>query len=66
MRRRYEQYTARFLNAKQRTIGIDKEYLHKQVEEKKQQQIREKEEGIQEGIRIEFDCEFQLAQFVHL
>ena len=56
MRNRYEQYTARFLNAKQRTIGIDKEYLDKQVEEKKQQQIREKEEGLQEGISLNLIC----------
>jgi hypothetical protein len=34
MRQRFQERTQRFLNAKQRTIGIDKEFLDQQVNEK--------------------------------
>ena len=49
MRKRFEERTKRFLNAKQRTIGIDKEYLDKQVEEKNQYRIQEEERRVNEG-----------------
>jgi len=49
MRRRFEERTKLFLNAKQRTIGIDKAYLDKQVREKNQHRIHEEEERVEEG-----------------
>lgn len=49
MRRRFEERTDRFLNPKQRTIGIDKEFLDHQVEERKQLIMLGKENGIQDG-----------------
>ena len=52
MRERFEERTKRFLDSKKRTIGIDKAYLDKQVEEKNQQCIREKERLTDEGETI--------------
>lgn len=52
MRKRFEERTKLFLNAKQRTIGIDKLYLDKQVHEKNQHYIQEREERIEEGRTI--------------
>jgi len=49
MRQRFQERTERFLNAKQRTIGIDKEFLDQQVQEKNRLVILEKEVGVQEG-----------------
>jgi hypothetical protein len=49
MRQRFQERTERFLNAKQRTIGIDKEFLDQQVEERNRLMMLEKEDGIQEG-----------------
>jgi len=53
MRRRFEERTDRFLNPKQRTIGIDKEFLDHQVEERKQLIMLGKENGIQEAMHQE-------------
>ena len=49
MRQRFEERTKRFLDAKQRTIGVDKEYLQKQVEEKNIEMLKKKEEGKNDG-----------------
>ena len=49
MRMRFQERTERFLNAKQRTIGIDKTFLDKQVEERKQLMQHEKDSEIQQG-----------------
>jgi len=49
MRQRFQERTERFLNAKQRTIGIDKEFLDQQAQEKNRLVILEKEVGVQEG-----------------
>ncbi len=51
MRQRFEERTRRFLDAKQRTIGVDKDYLHRQVEEKRIQVEREISDGKNEGMR---------------
>ena len=39
------------MNAKNRSIGIDKEYLDKQLEEKRQFEIAQREEKLAEGER---------------
>lgn len=49
MRHRFEDRTKRFLDAKQRTIGVDKDYLQKQVEEKRMEVTRRKEAEKHEG-----------------
>ena len=49
MRQRFEDRTKRFLDGKQRTIGVDKEYLHRQVEEKNLERIKQKEDIINDG-----------------
>ena len=49
MRARGEARTARFLNSKLRTIGIDKAGLDKQVGEKKKAKQLEKESNLEEG-----------------
>ena len=49
MRQRFEERTRRFLDTKQRTIGVDKEYLQKQVEEKRLRVEKDKEDGKNEG-----------------
>ena len=49
MRNEREKRRVRFLNEKERTIGIDKDYLDQQVKEKNEQQLREKEEEAREG-----------------
>ncbi len=49
MRQRFQERTVRFLNAKQRTIGIDKDFLDKQVEERNRSMMLEKETGVHEG-----------------
>jgi len=58
MRRRFEERTKLFLNAKQRTIGIDKAYLDKQVREKNQHRIHEEEERVEEGTYQEELCNY--------
>lgn len=55
MRERFENRTRRFLNAKHRTIGIDKEFLNKQVEEKNDEKCRIKEEEKQYGETLFFE-----------
>lgn len=50
MRIRSQDRTSRFLNSKQRTIGIDRDYLDFQIEEKRGliriEKEKEKEEGM--------------------
>ena len=52
MRQRFEERKKRFLDAKQRTIGVDKETLQQQVEEKNFERIKQKEEGRNDGKMI--------------
>lgn len=47
---RCEERRVRFLNARERTIGIDKEYLDKQVKEREEQRLKAKEEEAREGM----------------
>ena len=49
LRQRDQDRAKRFLDAKSRSIGIDKEYLDRQVEEKRMKEIEEKEEKAREG-----------------
>ena len=49
MRQRFQERTQRFLNAKQRTIGIDKEFLDQQVNEKNMVYEEERNKSILEG-----------------
>lgn len=57
MRERSTQRTHRFLNAKQRTIGIDKNSLDQQVQEKNEILEQEKERELDYGKkRKEFAC----------
>lgn len=49
LRQRDQDRAKRFLDAKSRSIGIDKEYLDRQVEEKRIREIEEKEEKAREG-----------------
>ena len=49
MRQRFEERTKRFLDAKQRTIGVDKEYLQRQVDEKRLETDKQKENEMNEG-----------------
>ena len=49
-RERCEERRVRFLNARERTIGIDKEYLNKQVKEREEQRLKAKEEEAREGM----------------
>jgi trehalose-6-phosphate synthase len=49
LRQRDQERAKRFVNAKSRSIGIDKEYLDKQVEEKRLRELAEKEERLAEG-----------------
>ncbi len=61
MRLRFEERTKRFLDAKQRTIGVDKAYLQKQVEEKNMEMLKMKEEGKADCKKIVVDlitCSF--------
>ncbi len=54
MKKRFEERTKRFLDAKQRTIGVDKEYLQKQIEEKRLESRRQKENEKCEGKSNDF------------
>ena len=56
MRQRFQERTQRFLNAKQRTIGIDKEFLDQQVNEKNMVYEEERNKSILEG---KFKCTTQ-------
>lgn len=58
MRQRFEERTKRFLDAKQRTIGVDKEYLWKQVEEKNIELLKKNEEGKNDAIHLEQLCKY--------
>jgi len=49
MRQRFQDRTQRFLNAKQRTIGIDKQFLDQQVNEKNALYEEERNKSISEG-----------------
>ena len=49
LRQRDRDRARRFIDAKSRSIGIDKEYLDKQVEEKRLREVKEKEEKLREG-----------------
>lgn len=53
LRQRLEDRSKRFVNAKARTIGVDKDALDKQVEEKRQQQLAEREEKLADAQRIQ-------------
>ena len=50
MRIRSQDRTSRFLNSKERTIGIDRNYLDFQVEEKNGMIRKEKEKENEEGM----------------
>jgi hypothetical protein len=49
LRQQHQERAKRFLNAKNRSIGIDKSYLDKQVEEKRLRELTEKDEKLAEG-----------------
>ena len=49
LRKREEDRVKRFMNAKKRSIGIDKSYLDKQVEEKRLLELAQKENRLVEG-----------------
>jgi predicted RecB family nuclease len=49
LRQRDQDRARRFVDAKNRSIGIDKSYLDKQVEEKRLREVEEKEEKLKEG-----------------
>lgn len=49
MHQRFEERTAKFLYSKQRTIGVDKQSLDEQLEEKKHQMEDMKLEETKEG-----------------
>ena len=51
LRQRERDRAKRFMNAKNRSIGIDKEYLDKQLEEKRQFEIAQREDKLAEGER---------------
>jgi hypothetical protein len=55
MRQRFEERTKHFLNAKQRTIGINKEALDEQVDEKRRTQQSEKMQNEVEGRALYFE-----------
>lgn len=66
MRQRFEERTKRFLDAKQRTIGVDKAYLHKQVEEKNIEISKQKEDSKKDGeISSFFQNDTPKLFFVH-
>ena len=52
MRSRVRERTKRFMNSRLRTMGIDNEYLHRQVEEKRRAKQIEQEEEHKEGMRM--------------
>ena len=49
LRRREQDRAKRFMNAKNRSIGIDKSYLDRQIEEKRQLELAQREEKLAEG-----------------
>lgn len=59
MRDRAEERTSRFMNAHERTIGVNKAALDEQVREKNKKNLEEKQTNIDEGNYIEQLCAFQ-------
>lgn len=53
LRQRDQDRARRFLDSKTRSIGIDKNYLDKQLEEKRKLELAEKEEKVVEGEGLE-------------
>lgn len=49
LRQQDQERAKRFRDAKNRSIGIDKSYLDKQVEEKRLRELKEKDEKLAEG-----------------
>jgi hypothetical protein len=49
LRQQDQERAKRFLNARNRSIGIDKSYLDKQVEEKRLRELTEKGEKLADG-----------------
>mmetsp|Transcript_181 Transcript_181/g.436 ORF Transcript_181/g.436 Transcript_181/m.436 type:complete len:368 (+) Transcript_181:143-1246(+) len=49
LRRREQDRAKRFMNAKNRSIGIDKSYLDRQIEEKRQLELAQREEKLAEA-----------------
>lgn len=59
IQREERERTKRFMNAKQRTIGIDKDYLDRQIEEKRMNELEQRKEKLAEGENLK-----RLAQFL--
>lgn len=53
MRQRFNDRAVKFMDSKQRTIGVDKQYLDKQLEENRTKQEHEKQQGIKEAFYLE-------------
>jgi RIB43A. len=49
MRQRFMERTMKFMDSKQRTIGVDKQSLDKQLVEKKLRLEHDKQQNIKEG-----------------
>lgn len=49
LRERDEDRAKRFMNAKNRSIGVDKSYLDKQIEEKRLLELAQREEKLVDG-----------------
>ena len=49
LRERDEDRAKRFMDAKNRSIGVDKSYLDKQIEEKRLLEIAQREEKLVDG-----------------
>jgi thioesterase domain-containing protein len=58
LRQRDQDRAKRFIDAKNRSIGIDKSYLDLQVEEKRLKELAEREEKLREG---EFEIKYELC-----
>ena len=67
LRERDEDRTKRFMNAKNRSIGIDKKYLDKQIEEKRLLELAHQEEKLAEGEDDSWCCAFipSLHRFIY-
>ena len=49
MQQKFKDHAAKFMDSKQRTIGVDKQSLDKQIEENKRKLEYEKQQDIEEG-----------------
>ena len=67
LQREEQERTKRFMNAKQRSIGIDKDYLDRQIEEKRLIELEQKKEKLEEAENLKhlvqfLDCQEAAAQ----